>query len=227
MELHLVSNKLCPYVHRAAITLREKGIAFERREIDLKHKPDWFLKLSPSGKVPLLLADGVALFESSAILEFLDETHPPSLLPADPFARARQRAWTEGANELSQAQWNLLVAASEAEQDKARAAFDAIADPIEQAVEAGVIPAQGFQRVHVTLAPSLLRFEIVERGLGIRLLDPARWPRLRALAAAVAVRPSVTETVAGDYAAVLCQRLVDRGSLLAKTAKTTGRAGQA
>jgi len=223
VELHLVSNKLCPYVHRAAITLREKGIPFQRREIDLKNKPDWFLKLSPYGKVPVLLADGVALFESSAILEFLDETHPPSLLPADPFARAQQRAWAEGANELSQTQWNLLVAATPADQDKARAAFGAIADRIEQAVAAGVIPADGFQRVHVLLAPSLLRFGIVERGLGIALLDPGRWPRLGALARTVGARPSVTETVAADYAAVLCQRLLDRGSLLAKA----GRPAQA
>jgi glutathione S-transferase len=218
MDLHLVSNKLCPYVHRAAITLREKGIPFERREIDLKNKPEWFLKLSPSGKVPVVLADGVALFESSAILEFLDETHPPSLLPADPFARAHQRAWVEGANELSQAQWNLLVAASPAEHEKAAATFAAIADRIERAIEAGVIPAGGFQRVHVTLAPSLFRFGIVEERLGIRLLDPGRWPRLQALARTVGARPSVTETVAADYAAVLCQRIVDRGSLLARQA---------
>lgn len=219
MELHLISNKLCPYVHRAAITLREKAIAFERREIDLKNKPDWFLKLSPYGKVPLLLADGVALFESSAILDFLDETHPPSLLPADPFARARQRAWAEGSNELSQAQWNLLVAATPADQDKARAAFGAIADRIEQAIAAGAIPAAGFQRVHVTLAPSLLRFGLVERELGIRLLDARRWPGLQALARDVGARPSVTETVAADYAAFLCQRIVDRGSLLARQSR--------
>lgn len=226
MELHLISHKLCPYVHRAAITLREKGVAFDRREIDLKNKPDWFLKLSPSGKVPVLLADGVALFESTAILEFLDETHPPSLLPADPFARAHQRAWAEGSSELSQAQWNLLVAASAAERDQASAAFASIADRIEEALASGVIPAEGFQRVHVTLAPSLLRFRIVQRELGIRLLDPpgrpARWPRMQALAAVVAARPSVTETVPADYAAALCRRIVDRGSLLAKEA-----AGQA
>jgi glutathione S-transferase len=215
VELHLISNKLCPYVHRAAITLREKRIPFQRREIDLKNKPDWFLKLSPAGKVPVLVADGVPLFESAAILEFLDETHPPSLLPADPFARARQRAWAEGANELSQAQWNLLVAATPADLDKARAAFGAVADRIEQAIAAGDVPATGFQRVHISLAPSLLRFGIVERDLGIRLLDAQRWPGLQALARAVGARPSVTDTVAADYAAVLCRRIVDRGSLLA------------
>lgn len=227
MKLELVSHKLCPYVHRAAITLREKGIAFERREIDLKNKPEWFLKLSPYGKVPLLLADGVALFESTAICEFIDETHPPALLPVDPFARARQRAWAEGASELSQAQWNLLIASTPADRDKAAAAFSSLADRIEQAIADGTIPAQGFERVHIFLAPSFLRFSLVERGLGVRLVDAGRWPQLDALARAVAARPSVTSTVPDDYAQTLCRRIVDRGSLLAAEAARAGAADQA
>ena len=221
MKLELISHKLCPYVHRAAIALHEKRVPFERREIDLKNKPAWFNQLSPYGKVPLLLAEGQALFESAAILEFLDETQPPSLLPADPFARAHQRAWGEGSSELSQAQWNLLVAATTVDRDKAAGAFAQIADRIEQAIAAGVIPTDRFERVHVTLAPSLLRFGIVERGLGVRLIDPARWPRLDALARTVGARPSVTSTVPDDYAAVLCRRIVDRGSLLAAAAAQT------
>ena len=66
--LKLISHKLCPYVQRAVIALTEKGVPFERIDIDLANKPDWFLKISPLGKVPVLLvetADGeAALFES-------------------------------------------------------------------------------------------------------------------------------------------------------------------
>ena len=66
--LKLISHKLCPYVQRAVIALNEKGVPFERIDIDLANKPDWFLKISPLGKVPVLLvatADGeAALFES-------------------------------------------------------------------------------------------------------------------------------------------------------------------
>ena len=53
-ELLLVSHALCPYVQRAAIVLAEKGVAFERRDIDLSNKPAWFLALSPLGKTPVL-----------------------------------------------------------------------------------------------------------------------------------------------------------------------------
>jgi len=54
-KLTLISHHLCPYVQRAAIALGEKGAPFERILIDLANKPDWFLKISPLGKVPLLV----------------------------------------------------------------------------------------------------------------------------------------------------------------------------
>ena len=96
----LVSHHLCPYVQRAAIALAEKAVAFERVYIDLSNKPDWFKALSPLGKVPLLRVrsrggDEAVLFESVAILEYLEDTLPHPLHPADPLARARHRAWIE------------------------------------------------------------------------------------------------------------------------------------
>src|SRR6185436_17939104 len=52
--LTLVSHHLCPYVQRAAISLAEKHVDFERIYVDLSNKPEWFKELSPLGKVPLL-----------------------------------------------------------------------------------------------------------------------------------------------------------------------------
>ena len=91
----LVSHPLCPYVQRVAIVLAEKGVAFERRDIDLSAKPDWFLAISPLGKTPVLLTGGQALFESTVICEYLDDTLLPRLHPADALQRARHRAWME------------------------------------------------------------------------------------------------------------------------------------
>ena len=91
----LVSHALCPYVQRAAIVLSEKGVAFERRDVDLANKPDWFLRLSPTGKTPMLLVDGYALFESAAICEYLDETALPSCTrPTRCSARSTARGWS-------------------------------------------------------------------------------------------------------------------------------------
>ena len=100
MKLRLISFPLCPYVQRAAIVLAEKGVPFERVDIDLSNKPDWFLKLSPLGKVPVLVVTGEdgreeVLFESAVIAEYLDEVLEPKLLPSDPLEKARHRAWIE------------------------------------------------------------------------------------------------------------------------------------
>src|SRR5438477_13175279 len=92
----LVSFKTCPWVQRAAIVLREKGVEFEFRHIDRDNRPDWFLAISPHKKVPVLSVDNkVSLFESNAIHEYLDDTIAPRLHPADPVARAMNRAWTD------------------------------------------------------------------------------------------------------------------------------------
>src|SRR5215216_3953576 len=94
-KLTLVSHRLCPYVQRAAIALAEKGVPFTRRDVDLANKPDWFLAVSPLGKTPVLLVGDTAIFESAVILEYLEETRPAPLHPADPLARAEHRAWIE------------------------------------------------------------------------------------------------------------------------------------
>jgi glutathione S-transferase len=77
MSLHLISHALCPYVQRAAISLTEKGVTFERTDIDLSNKPDWFLAISPLGKTPVLVVDGTPIFESAVILEYLEDSNRP------------------------------------------------------------------------------------------------------------------------------------------------------
>jgi maleylpyruvate isomerase len=81
---------------RAALAL--KGIAVEHRFRHLRkgeQRDADYLKIHPQGLVPaLVLDDGTVLMQSLAILEWLEETHPePALLPKDPIARARVRAF--------------------------------------------------------------------------------------------------------------------------------------
>ena len=77
----LVSHALCPYVQRIAIALYEKGVAHDRITVDLANKPGWFLALSPLGRTPILRVGEATLFESAAILEFLEETQPTRSIP--------------------------------------------------------------------------------------------------------------------------------------------------
>jgi glutathione S-transferase len=213
MKLELMSHPLCPYVHRAAIMLAEKGVAFSRRDVDLKNKPDWFLELSPRGKVPVLVADGQPLFESSAINEFLDETHPPRLLPEEPFERARQRGWVEVANDTLVAQYAVLTAPAGSVAG-AIAKLDPILDRLAAALAAGTIAENEFGLVQIALAPALHRFVIAEDVLGARLLE--RIPGVAAFARRTVARPSVTSTVAPDFAERFVASLVERGTSFAR-----------
>ena len=91
-RLTLVSHELCPYVQRAAIALDEKGVAFERVNVDLAVKPDWFLAISPLGKVPLLKVGDAVIFESAVILEYLEETEAQPAASRRSAARGRSIA---------------------------------------------------------------------------------------------------------------------------------------
>jgi glutathione S-transferase len=109
-KLTLVSHHLCPYVQRAAIALSEKDVPFERVYVDLANKPEWFLAISPLGRTPVLKVGVTPIFESTAILEFLEDTQPKPLHPSDPLQRAEHRAWIEFGSSVLNDIWGLYVA---------------------------------------------------------------------------------------------------------------------
>src|SRR5438045_68880 len=109
-RLKLISHKLCPYVQRAVIALTEKAVPFERIDIDLADKPEWFVAISPLGKTPVLQVGAVPIFESAVILEYLEETEPHPLHPADPLSRAEHRAWIEFGSAILNDIWALYTA---------------------------------------------------------------------------------------------------------------------
>ncbi len=93
-ELKLYGANVCPFVHRARLTLAEKGLGYEYVAIDLRDKPDWFYQVLPTGKVPLLEHKGYRIWESAVVCEYLEEVFAqPALLPSDPAKRAEARIW--------------------------------------------------------------------------------------------------------------------------------------
>jgi len=114
--LQLFTFQLCPFAHRVRLALAEKGIAAEEIEIDLKNKPASFARISPHGKVPLLLHGAVKLWESAVINEYLDEVFPdPPLMPASPADRALARIWIKFADERLYAATHRLIFTREEE----------------------------------------------------------------------------------------------------------------
>jgi glutathione S-transferase len=99
--LYDFGNSVC--CQKVRITLREKGLEWEARRVDLfkaeQYDPS-YLKLNPKGLVPTLVHDGHPIGESTLICEYLDETFPdPQLRPKEPAARARMRMWSKFVDE--------------------------------------------------------------------------------------------------------------------------------
>jgi glutathione S-transferase len=94
MKPRLYNTQRCPYARRTRIVLYEKGVDFEVHEVDLSNKSEEFLSVSPYEKVPVLAVNGMSLYESNVVNEYLDEVHEtPRLMPDNPEQRALARTW--------------------------------------------------------------------------------------------------------------------------------------
>ena len=74
--IKVVSFKICPFVQRVITALEARNIAYEVEYISLKNPPEWFPEVSPNSQVPLLITEsGATLFESDAIVEYIDDRY--------------------------------------------------------------------------------------------------------------------------------------------------------
>ena len=92
MSLVLHGYQYSVYDRVARLTLAEKGVAYDRVEVNpfAPDVPASYLALHPFGRVPTLVHDGFALYETGAITRYIDRAFPgPALQPADPRALAR------------------------------------------------------------------------------------------------------------------------------------------
>jgi glutathione S-transferase len=209
--LRLISHKLCPYVQRAVIALAEKGVAFQRVDVDLANKPEWFLKVSPLGKTPVLQVGNAAIFESAVILEYLEETEPRPLHPADPLRRAEHRGWIEFGSTVLNDIAGLYSAPDET-------AFKAKAVQLEARfarLEARVMASpwfdgEDFSLVDAVFGPVFRYFDVFDDIGDFGILSQK--PKLARWRASLASRPSVRTAVGADYPALLRDFLKRRNS---------------
>lgn len=216
-RLVLVSHALCPYVQRAVIALAEKGVAFERVDIDLARKPGWFLRWSPLGKTPVLLVprDGamVPVFESAVICDYLDETIEPALHPADALERARHRAWIEVASATLNQIWQLYTARDEVAFERHRAELVQRFIQVDGALGAGPwFGGSAFSLVDAAFAPVFRYFDVFDAFWSGHLFDQA--PRVRSWRAALSQRAAVRLAVRADYPRLLRVFVEQQGGFL-------------
>ncbi|AVX05861.1 glutathione transferase [Maritalea myrionectae] len=213
MSLKLVSHYLCPYVQRAIIALSEKQVPFEKEYIDLGDKPDWFVKKSPLGKTPLLIADDAAIFESAVIVEYLEDTQKNPLHPADALERAQHRAWVEFGSSILSDIAGLYSAKDKVGFDQQIAKIKDKFARLEPVLGDGPFFAgEKFSVVDASFGPIFRYFDVFDEiedfGFFVDL------PKVRAWRTALTERPSVMNAVAPQYPAQLRSFLKKRDSYI-------------
>jgi glutathione S-transferase len=216
-KLTLISHLLCPYVQRAIIVLEEKHIDYERIDIDLANKPDWFLKVSPLGKTPVLLVDGQAIFESAVICEYLDETTPGPLHPQDALMRAQHRGWMEFASATLNAIGGMYGAPDGptlvAKVSDLQSKFAQLEMELNAVDRNGpYFAGQAFCLVDAAFAPVFRYFDTFDTISDFGVLTHS--PKVTVWRAALQQRSSVRRAVQANYPQLLREFLVRRNSEL-------------
>lgn len=95
MMLFLFEHPLSPYAQKVKIALREKNLSFQAvtpEALGSGAASDAFLEANPRAEVPALIDGNARIFDSTIILEYIEDRWPePPLLPADPYSRAGAR----------------------------------------------------------------------------------------------------------------------------------------
>ncbi len=200
--------------------MRAKQVEFDVTYIDLRDKPDWFLKISPHGKVPVLVVDEEPLFESNAIAEFLDEVVPPRLHPEDPIGRARHRAWTDFVPDFAKALMGVYYVKTREAMEEGLAQAPKRVQRLEEAIErergndGPFFSGEKLCLVDAAYAPFFQRFAFAERYLDTGLLNA--FPLVKAWSDALLAEEMVTGSVVPHFEDEFVKGLVRRETYVAQ-----------
>ena len=191
MQLELISTKRCPFVQRSVITLNYKGIEHEMIYVDSDDPPDWFLEISPLGKVPALRVDGKAvIFESAVINEYLDDITPGTLHPEDPLERALNRSWIEFGGGCCGLTFQLMVAPDRESYAAIVAELHDKLARVEAAFGDGpYFNGADFALIDAAWAPVFIRLDVFGELLALDIL--ADLPKMKAWSALLLDMPAV------------------------------------
>lgn len=198
----LISFKVCPFVQRSAIILKEKNVEFNTTYVDLKNLPNWFAKVSPLGKVPVLKVNDSVVFESAVIAEYLDELYAPKLHPDDLLIKAQHRSWTEFASDITMNMFQMLHAGSEEAVQELKNKLIAQFSQVEKVIDKNGVLFAGdvFSLVDTSYAPIFLRISIIDKFYKLNIFDGSG--RIGKWSSALLNRDSVKQSVVEDFEAV-------------------------
>lgn len=197
--IQVVSFTICPFVQRVTGMLEAKGVPYEVEFIDLKNKPQWFLDISPAGQVPLLVTEsGKALFESDAIVEYLDDVYAP-LQKVTPEVRAEQRAWSYQASKHYLVQCSAMQSQDGAILAERSTKLTKAFERAEKAIGSGPFfgGSNTLGNVDIAWLPLLHRADLVEKHSGYDFL--AKFPGMKRWQQAILATGVAEKSVSDDF----------------------------
>ncbi|KAF8119757.1 glutathione S-transferase [Boletus edulis] len=226
-DLVFWSGWFCPFNQRVWIALEERGIPYQYKEVNPYKKEPQFLALNPKGLVPTVEYQGKALYESIVLCEFLEDAYPtykPSLLPSDPYERARVRIWIDHVTKnLLQAWQRLLMAQDKAKADAARSDLYDAQRKFAAQVKGPYFVGEALSLADVMVAPWVAREYVLEQHRGYdRAAAGGEW---KAYAERLCARESVVKTTSeADKLQVIYDRyLLDEAQSEAAKAIRSGQ----
>jgi len=200
-KLQLYSIAVCPFAQRTKIVLALKGIPHEVTEFDIsKPMPDWFHKMNPEERVPVIHYQGKVLNESSVINEYLEDLFPEiPLFPKDLYSRALSRVWTTWASETFIPAMYTLLMNQDRDQDETlcKEALDSFAQLNRWLTEHnpnGTYAWDSFGMVDLNFAPFFQRYCLNEHYRGFKIPNTLEYARVLKWRNALLAHPIVRQT---------------------------------
>lgn len=197
--IKIISFTICPYVQRVAALLEAKNIAYEVENINIHDKPQWFLDISPTGQVPILITEeGTALFESDAIIEYIDDISSPLEAKLTPEERALDRAWSHQAVKNYLAQCSAQRSPDEETFIERRDKFNKALNMIDKQLKKGpYFKGETFSNVDIAWIPILHRAAIIAEHSCYDFF--AKFPKIKAWQEAVLKTDAAQKSVSNRF----------------------------
>lgn len=197
--IKIVSFKICPFVQRVTAFLEAKQVAYELEYIELKNKPQWFLDISPTGQVPILITeDGEALFESDAIIEYIDEITPPLENTLSAEEKAKDRAWSYQASKHYLIQCSAQRSADKETLEQRSANLSKAFEKAEKVLGDGpFFKGEQLSNVDIAWLPLVHRAAVIESYTGYDFIE--QFPKVKAWQSALLNTGLADKSVAEDF----------------------------
>lgn len=209
----LISFNVCPFVQRSVILMEEKGVDYDVEYIDVYKPPAWFLELSPTAKVPVLQVGDEVLFESTVIIEYLEEVYDPKFHPRDALSKAKNRAWMEYTSPLYGGTFNLLMATNKADAIKHIDFMRFTQKSLDTMMtNTPWFNGDDFSMMDVYAAPYFIRLEFYKKNFNLDILDG--FENLQGWSERLLARPSVQKAIVKDFDMIMLKRMVENKSYL-------------